>query len=83
MVRGSYISDYFALVYHQMIPEFVLEMTSVTLRRPQIRHAALGRYSIRHIKKDFFYGDKSVELGSGQRAFVASPEKTLLDLIYL
>ena len=83
MVRGSYISDYSALVYNRMIPEFVPEMTSVTLCRPQIRHTALGRYSLRHTKKDFFYGYESVELGNGQRAFIASPEKALLDLIYL
>lgn len=40
-------------------------------------------YLFRHIKADFFYGYRRVDLGAGQHAFLASPEKALLDLIYL
>jgi hypothetical protein len=43
----------------------------------------LGNFTFRHIKSEFLFGYSQEELGDGQRAFVATPEKALLDLIYL
>jgi hypothetical protein len=37
----------------------------------------------RHIKTDLLRGYRLTELGGGQSAFIATPEKALLDLIYL
>jgi hypothetical protein len=37
----------------------------------------------RHIKIDLLYDYRLTDLGGGQRAFVATPEKALLDLIHL
>lgn len=83
LVRGSYVSGLSALAYAHLIPEYVPEVTSVTAGRPQIRQTPLGRFSFRHIKTDLLYGYELVDLGGGQQAFVAKPEKALLDLIYL
>ena len=44
---------------------------------------SLGRFVFRHVKIDLFYGYVSVEVATGQQAFVAYPAKALLDLIYL
>ena len=83
LVRGSYVSGVSALAFVQAIPEYVAEVTSVTPGRPQMRHTAFGRYSFRHLKPGLLFGYRQVDLGDGQRAFVAEPEKALLDLIHL
>ncbi|OGQ34377.1 MAG: hypothetical protein A3F16_04540 [Deltaproteobacteria bacterium RIFCSPHIGHO2_12_FULL_43_9] len=79
----SYVSLQSALAYHDMIPEYVAEVTSVTAGRPQTIETPVGRFSYRHIKKNLFNGFRLTELSSGQYAFIAVPEKALLDLVYL
>lgn len=79
----SYVSLLSALAYHDLIPEFVAEVTSITSGRPQTIETPLGRFDFRHVKKRLFNGFKLTEIASGQNAFIASPEKALLDLIYL
>jgi predicted transcriptional regulator of viral defense system len=83
MKNASYVSLQSALAYFGMIPEHVPAVTSVTTQRPTRVETPLGRFLFRHIKKDWFGGYTQVELGSGQKAFVATPEKALLDLVYL
>jgi len=83
MVRGSYVSTQSALAYYGLIPEHVPVVTSVTTRRQARWDTPLGSYEFRHIKTELFRGYRMVELGDGQHAFVATPEKALIDLIYL
>ena len=83
MKKASYVSTQSALAYYGMIPEYVPAVTSVTTQRPEQVETSLGRFVFRHIKNDWFHSYKQTELGSGQKAFVASPEKALLDLVYL
>ena len=83
MVRGSYVSCHSALTHYGLIPEYVPVVTSVTTARPACWDTPLGVYQFRHIKTGLFRGYRLVETSPGQRAFVASPEKALLDLIYL
>jgi len=83
MKKASYVSLQSALSYYSMIPEHVPTITSVTTQRPEQVKTPLGQYVFRHVKKDWFHGFRQIELGSGQRAFVATPEKALLDLAYL
>lgn len=80
---ASYVSLQSALAYYGMIPEHVPLTTSVTTGRPAEWRTPLGVFDFRHIQVDFFDGFKWVELGEIQRAFIASPEKALLDLVYL
>ena len=72
-----------ALAWHGVIPEFVPVVTRVTAGRPQTIATPLGRFEFRHIKKSLFWGYRQVELSGKQVAFVALPEKALLDLLYL
>lgn len=81
--QGSYVSLQSALAHYGLIPETVPVVTSVTAARPACWDTPLGRFEYRHVKADLLYGYRSLELGAGQRAFVATPEKALLDLIYL
>ncbi|MEI6290972.1 MAG: hypothetical protein WCP19_11125 [Chloroflexota bacterium] len=80
--RGSYVSLQTALSYYGMIPEVVYMITSVTVGRPCRFQKQLGRFDFRHIKTDLFRGYKLQDF-MGQKAFIASPEKALLDLLYL
>ena len=81
--RGAYVSLHSALAYHGMIPEAVPVVTSVTTGRSEHLNSPLGGFLFRHVKTPCFFGYELVELGSGQSAFVAAPEKALLDLVYL
>jgi len=83
MMRGSYVSCQSALAHYGLIPEHVPVVTSVTTARPGRWETPLGVYEFRHIKTGLFRGYRLIEPSPGQQAFVASPEKALLDLIYL
>lgn len=83
IVRASYVSRQSALAYYGLIPEYVPVVTSVTTSRPGRWENPLGAFEYRHIKPDLFFGYEMVELVEGQAALVASPEKALLDLVYL
>jgi len=83
MARGSYVSRQSALAHYGLIPEYVPVVTSVTTSRPALWETPLGSYDFRHLKVEMFYGYQLLELGGKQQAFVAAPEKALLDLIYL
>ena len=66
-----------------MIPEHVPVTTSITTNRPNYWETPLGIFDFHHIQVDFFYGYQLVDLGEKQQAFIATPEKALLDLVYL
>ncbi|HPC94564.1 MAG TPA: type IV toxin-antitoxin system AbiEi family antitoxin domain-containing protein [Sedimentisphaerales bacterium] len=83
MKKASYVSLQSALAHFGMIPEHVPTVTSVTTQRPQRVETPLGAFAFRRIKKSWFHSYKQVDLGRGQQAFVATPEKALLDLVYL
>ena len=80
---GSYVSGLSALAWARVIPEHVAEVTSVGTGRPMLRHTPLGRFSFRQLKAGLMFGHRLVDLGQDQRAFVAEPEKALLDMIHL
>jgi predicted transcriptional regulator of viral defense system len=83
LVRGSYVSLQSTLAYYGLIPEYVPVMTSVTTSRPGRWETAMGNYEFRHIQPNLLFGYRSVDVGDKQQALLASPEKALLDLIYL
>ena len=82
-VRSSYVTSQSALAFYDMIPEHVSTVTSVTTQRPGQWKTPLGIFRFQHIRSALFFGYHQTELGNGQQAFVATPEKALLDLIYL
>ena len=83
MKRGSYVSLQSALAFYHLIPEYVAQVTSVTTGRPETLSNPLGDFIFKHVKKAFFFGFQTMEVVKGQTAFVARPEKALLDLVYL
>ena len=83
LAQGSYVSGAAALAHAHAIPEYVAEVTSVTTGRPHVRTNDCGRYSFRHIRGGLFFGYRQLDVGNGQQAFVATPEKALLDTVHL
>ena len=83
MVRGSYVSLQSALAYHNLIPEYVPVTLSVTTGRPRQWETPLGSFAFRHITLQLFSGYRRVEIASNQHAFLALPEKAILDLVHL
>jgi predicted transcriptional regulator of viral defense system len=81
--RASYVSLQSALSYYGLIPEYVPAVTSITTGRPQTFNIPLGDFIFRHIKKELFFEYKLIDMENNQSAFIASPEKSLLDLLYL
>jgi len=83
MVRPSYVSLQSALAFYGLIPESVPVTTSITTGRPGEFSTPLGAFVFRHVQTPLFKGFREVEMDDRQPAFVATPEKALLDLLYL
>jgi hypothetical protein len=84
--RASYVSLQSALAFHGLIPEVVPVTLSVTTERPEHLGTPLGVFEFRHVMRGLLRGYRMVDLGQalpGQQALVATPEKALLDLVYL
>lgn len=83
LMQGSYVSLQSALAHYGLIPEYVPVTTSVSSGRPGRWQTPLGSYEFRHVQTDLLRGFHRMPLGGAQEAFVATPEKALLDLVYL
>lgn len=80
----SYISLEYALSYYGLIPEFVVEITSVTTKRKKEFSTPVGRFSYRHLPTDLFsVGFTLEQVAPYGAALIATPEKALADLLYL
>jgi predicted transcriptional regulator of viral defense system len=80
--QASYVSMQSALSHYGLIPEIVNTTTSISTGRPERVETPLGVFEFRHVKTQLLFGYRMIDLG-GQEALVATPEKALLDLIYL
>lgn len=83
LLPGSYVSCQSALAHVGWIPEYVPVTTSVGTGRPRRWDTPLGGFSFRHLQDSLIRGFELKEFGGGQHAYVAKPEKALLDLVYL
>jgi predicted transcriptional regulator of viral defense system len=83
LVVPSYVSLQSALGFHGLIPEGVPATVSVTTKRPGRRSTDLGEFAFRHLKVEMFSGYTRMDVGYGQKAFVATAEKALIDLVHL
>jgi predicted transcriptional regulator of viral defense system len=83
LVSGSYVSLQAALAHYGYIPEHTPTVTSVTTQRPGEWETPLGRFAYRHIQTPLFYGFTYAAVGAEQFAYLATPEKALLDWAYL
>ncbi|MEI6050331.1 MAG: hypothetical protein WCS03_15630 [Bacteroidota bacterium] len=81
--KPSYISLHTALSFYGMIPEAVSQITSVTSLKTAEFKNDFGDYSYKNIKEDLMFGYELKEMDENRRLMFATPEKALLDLLYL
>lgn len=80
--HASYVSVQSALAFFGLIPETMHTTISVTAGRPERLETPLGVFEFRHVKPELLCGYRMADLRS-QQALVATPEKAVLDLVYL
>ena len=76
----SYVSMDYALFHYGMIPERVVEVTSMTTRRGKVYDLPIGRFSYMHSPLDFYPVGIDRIVNTDKTGFLmASPEKALCD----
>ena len=83
LVRDSYVSLHIVLSHSALIPEHVAVVTSVTMGCESMPRTQYSRFSYKYISPEFFFGFHYRQVSHTEWAHVATPEKALLDLIYL
>lgn len=81
LIAPSYISVQTALQYYGMIPEAVFAVCAVTPRRANSFKNILGSFKYAHLQKRLFWGYQTIII-DGLNAYIAEPEKALLDYFY-
>ena len=79
----SYISLHSALSFYGMIPEEVVQLTSVTTLKTAKFENAFGTFHYQNVKTPIFFGYEMKTMQNGRGLLFATPEKALLDLLYL
>ena len=80
----SYVSLDFALGWHGLIPEGVVEVSSVTPRRTREYATPVGRFSYTHLSLVAYgMGVRMEKTPEGTSFLMASPEKALCDKVLL
>lgn len=77
----SYVSLQTALYYHGMISQIPSVIYAVTQARTRRYKTSFGLVSVHHISPDFFFDYSFV--GNPANIKMATPEKALLDVLYL
>jgi len=81
--RPSYISLHSALSFYGIIPEAVVQITSVATLKTAGFVNQFGTYAYKTIKPDMMFGYDQKPFLKGRTLLIAQPEKALLDLLYL
>ena len=79
----SYISLHSALCFYGMIPEEVVQLTSVTTLKTAKFENAFGTFHYQNVKNSLYFGFEVLTMRDGHTFLLATPEKALLDLLYL
>ena len=79
----SYISLHSALSFYGMIPEEVVQLTSVTTLKTAKFENAFGTFHYQNVKTTLYFGYDIKMMQNGRGLLFATPEKALLDLLYL
>lgn len=79
----SYISLHSALAFYGMIPEEVVQLTSVTTLKTARFENPFGIFHYQNLKTQQYFGYEIKTMQNGRGLLFATPEKALLDLLYL
>ena len=81
--RPSYISLHTALAFYGLIPEAVVQVTSVTSLKTASFENEIAAYDYRTVQQELIFGYVQKPMADGKTLLLAQPEKALLDLLYL
>lgn len=79
----SYITADYALSYYGFIPERVETVTSVTIGRSRSFHTPLGTFSYRNYAEHLYSPGITIEPHGRLSFLIATPEKALIDKVWL
>lgn len=79
----SYVSLESALAYYGLIPEFVAATTSVTARKTCEFKNAFGAFTYQHVQPKGYTGFAAMRETEKISYLVATPEKAVVDFLYL
>lgn len=79
----SYISLHSALSFYGMIPESVVQITSVTSLKTAVFKNRFAEYSYKSVRDELMFGYTPRPFAAGRTVSYATREKALLDLLYL
>ena len=81
LYEPSYLSLEYALSFYGLIPERVVDVTSITTLKTMHFKNELGHFVYRHVKPEVFRGFK--KMGDNKLSFfMAEPEKAVVDFLY-
>jgi len=83
MYKPSYVSLHTALAFYGMIPEAVVQITSVTSLKTTNFTNSFGEFSYKSVREELMFGYDLRPIADGRTVQLAKPEKALLDLFYL
>jgi len=81
--KPSYISLHSALSFYGIIPEAVVQILSVTSLKTTSFTNDFGEYSYKTVKENLIFGYDLKPMADNRTILLATPEKALLDLLYL
>lgn len=81
--RPSYVSLHTALAFYGIIPEAVVQITSVSTLKTANFKNAFGEFAYKTVRDDLLFGYDLKPIADGRTLQLAQPEKALLDLLYL
>jgi predicted transcriptional regulator of viral defense system len=83
MYQPSYVSLHSALAFYGIIPEAVVQIISVSSLKTAFFRNPFGEFSYKKLKSELMFGYDLKPLNKRQNLFFATPEKSILDLLYL
>jgi predicted transcriptional regulator of viral defense system len=83
LYQPSYISLHTALSFYGIIPEIVASITSVSSLKTTTFTNEFGDFVYKKIKEDYIFGYDLKPLSDKIAMKIATPEKAILDLLYL
>ncbi len=83
MCRSSYVNLHTALAFYGIIPESVVQITSVTSLKTAMFVNNVGQFTYKSVKPELMFGYLPRLMADERSVYFAQSEKALLDLLYL
>ncbi|GHV66504.1 hypothetical protein FACS1894199_10060 [Bacteroidia bacterium] len=81
--QPSYVSLHTAMAFYGIIPESVVQITSVSSLKTAFFQNPFGEFSYKNMKSELIFGYDLKPMAQHRNFLFATPEKAILDLLYL